>query len=142
MILCRPKMFSSKPCETGRTLLALRHYLGASAARGFRAQNPGAPLPLRARVDTEDSVVVAGSDVGSDGARRREMVRDVIVRSTGAEADVSAGPIVVRHLKRRWRRVRQVCRYCRPCDHRRKRQARKKEISHDGRSEPAVGDLT
>src|SRR6266571_4877138 len=55
-------------------------FVGASAARRFRAENPRAPLPLRAGVDSEDGVVVAGRDVGSDGSRRREMVSDVIVR--------------------------------------------------------------
>src|SRR3984893_3728024 len=39
-------------------------FVGASAARDFRAENPRAPLRLRARVDTEDGVVVAGGDVG------------------------------------------------------------------------------
>ena len=96
-------------------------FVVASAARGFRAENPGAPLPLRARVDTEDGVVVAGGDVGSDRARRREMVRDVIVRSAGAEADVSAGPVVIRHWKRRWRLKWQLRRRRRRCDHHGKR---------------------
>src|SRR5262249_14575632 len=66
-------------------------FVGASAARRFRGENPRAPLPLRAGVDSEDGVVVAGRDVGSDGARRREMVSDVIVRPADVEADVSAG---------------------------------------------------
>jgi hypothetical protein len=107
-------------------------FVGASAARRFRAENPRAQLPLRAGVDSEDGVVVAGRDVGSGGSRRREMVSDVIVRPADVEADVSAGPIVVRHRKRRWRLVRQVRRRCRRCDHRRKRQACKKEIFHVG----------
>src|SRR6516162_7352365 len=89
----------------------------ASAARDFGAQNPRAPLRLRAGVETEDGVVVAGGDVGSDRARRREMVRDVVVRSTGVEADVSAGPIVVRYWKRSWRLEWQLRRRRRRCDH-------------------------
>src|SRR5262249_52581268 len=44
----------------------------ASAARDFGAENPRAPLRLRAGVETEDGVVVAGGDVGSDRARRRK----------------------------------------------------------------------
>src|SRR5215469_15421501 len=103
MILCWPKMFSSKPCETGRTLLVLRHSwlhpLRATSAPRTHAP----PLRLRAGVETEDGVVVAGGDVGSDRARRREMVRDVVVRPAHVEADVGAGPIVIRHWKRRWR---------------------------------------
>src|SRR5262249_48420221 len=112
MILCSPKIFSSKPCATGRTLLVLRH----SWEHPLRAasENPRAPLPLRAGVDSEDGVAVAGGDVGSDGARRREMVSDVIVRPADVEADVSAGPIVVRLRKRRGRLVRQVPPPCRP----------------------------
>src|SRR5262245_9917446 len=113
-------------------------FVDAFAARDFGAENPGAPLRLRAGVESEDGVVVAGRDVGSDGARRREMVRDVIVRPAHVEADIGARPIVIRHWKRRRRRVRQVRRRCGPCDHRRKRQARKKEISHDGRPKQAV----
>src|SRR5262249_50307789 len=50
-------------------------FVDAFAARDFGAENPRAPLRLRAGVETEDGVVVAGRDVGSDGARRREMVR-------------------------------------------------------------------
>src|SRR5262249_55308499 len=72
-------------------------FVDAFAARDFGAENPRAPLRLRAGVETEDGVVVAGRDVGSDGARRREMVRDVIVRPAHVEADIGARPIVVRH---------------------------------------------
>ena len=72
----------------------------ASAARDFGAENPRAPLRLRAGVDTEDGVVVAGGDVGSDGARRREMVRDVIVRSKRIAGNRSLTlPIVLRSKK-------------------------------------------
>jgi hypothetical protein len=49
------------------------------------------------------------------------MVRDVMVRSTGAETDVSAGPIVVRHWKRRRRFKWQLRRCRRRCDRRGKR---------------------
>lgn len=107
-------------------------FVVASAARDFGAENPGAPLRLRAGVESEDGVMVAGGDIGSDGARRREMVRDVIVRAADVEADVSAGPIVVRRWKRRWRLEWQVRRRCRPCDQRRQRHACKKKIFHDG----------
>ena len=71
-------------------------FVVASAARDFGAENPRAPLRLRAGVEAEDGVVVAGGDVGSDRAGRWEMVRDVIVRPAHVEADVGAGPIVVR----------------------------------------------
>jgi len=96
-------------------------FVDAFAARDFGAENPRAPLRLRAGVETEDGVVVAGRDVGSDGARRREMVRDVIVRPAHVEADIGARPIVVRHRKRRRRLVRQFRRRRRRCDHHRKR---------------------
>src|SRR5215467_4380792 len=96
-------------------------FVDASAARDFGAENPRPPLRLRAGVETEDGGVVAGGDVGSDRARRREMVRDVMVRPAGVEADVSAGPIVVRHWKRSWRLEWQLRRRRRRRDHHGKR---------------------
>src|SRR5262249_56089398 len=39
-------------------------FVDAFAARDFGAENPRAPLRLRAGVETEDGVVVAGRDVG------------------------------------------------------------------------------
>ena len=60
-------------------------------------------------------------------------------RPAGVDADIGAGPIVVRHCKRRRRLKWQLRRRRRRCYHRGKRYAGKKAILHDGRPKQAVG---
>ncbi len=116
----------------------------ASAQGCFGAQNPGAPLPLRASMEAVDAVAVVGGEAvepsGGYGAqtaseteagrkRRLEGAIDIVPHATGVEADIGAGPIVVHH-RRRGCRDPHVRRHCRPCEHRRKRHASKQELLH------------
>ena len=88
----------------------------ASAEGRFDAQNPGAPLPLRAGVEAEDALAGAGREViptsRSDSAelqRIGESLIDVGPGRTGVEADIGAGPIIVDHRRRRRREPHVRC---------------------------------
>jgi len=69
---------SSKPCETGSTLLVLRHSWEHPLQRDFGAENPKCSTAMRAGVDTEDGFVapVVTSVVMAPAT---EMVRDVVI---------------------------------------------------------------
>ena len=55
------RIFVEAECNGKHIAPAAAFMLNAGNSRDFRAEDPGAPLPLRARVESEDAVAVARS---------------------------------------------------------------------------------